>query len=303
MDNGLSITMLGWKAQKTTRNTFASWKRAGLAECGDEFLAFFNQVREQDREMAAEFGFPCDGVEANLGIWNGNEAILERVKGDYVVFLDDDHEAIATKEETKFWIDGALELLKSGKADTVILLNRFERLLGWGSSHFFDYHYIRQLDPRAKRGLTVCPPNWNRDTLWRRFHRLFRPNAAVRRINGGTPYLELNPERVFPRYIAREGNFFLLDSAIQPFCEAPVMMSRRFFEKLSAWGRGHPSSRTIFGHQEMEYVLNRRWWRKQHFKTAICDGGIFAHHRLDDSWRKDNVHYSAGLVEKSQFVK
>lgn len=295
MGNGLSITMLGWKAQTTTRNTFESWKRVELNECGDEFLAFFNQIRDQDRKMAAEFGFRCDGSERNLGIWSGNEAILKRVKGEYIMLLDDDHEAIVSRDETKFWIDGALNLLKAGKADSVILLNRFERLLGWGSSHFFDYHYIRHLDPRAERALAVCPSDWNRDTLKRKLHRFIRPAAATRRINGGSPYLELRPELVFPRYITREGNFFLLDSAIQPFCEAPVMMSRRFFEMLSIWGRAHPSRRTILGHQEMEYVLNCRWWRKQHFKTAICDGGIFAHHRLDDSWRKDNVHYNGEL--------
>ena len=126
---------------------------------------------------------------------------------------------------------------------------------------------------------------------------MLRPGAARRRLNGAAPYLELHPETIYPKYIRREGDFFLLDSAIQPFCDAPIMISRALYERLSAWGLAHPSHRTILGQQVMEYVLNCRWWRKQHFKTAICDGGIFAHRRLDDSWRKDNVHYNAKITD------
>ena len=289
--------MLGWHAHETTRNSLASWVRSDLVNRGDEFIVYFNQISDSDRKLVAEFGIGCSGTAENLGIWGGREAILRQAKGDYLLFLDDDHEAIVSKEETRRWIDGALALLKSGKADIVILLNRFERLSGWGSSRFFDYHWIRALDPRAEKCLKFCPPDWNRDTLYRKLHRLFRPGAARRRLNGAAPYLELHPETIYPKYIRREGDFFLLDSAIQPFCDAPIMISRALYERLSAWGLAHPSHRTILGQQVMEYVLNCHWWRTQHFQTAVCDGGIFAHRRLDDSWRKDNVHYNAKITD------
>lgn len=296
MDNGLSMAMLGWKAHETTRNTLRSWKRAELDRCGELFV-FFNQMTDADRAVVDEFGIASYGTERNLGIWNGMEEEARIAKGDYLLFLDNDHEAIVSPEETRHWIDSSLDLLRSGKADTVILLNRWERLPGWGDSHFFDYHYIRELDPRARGCLPYCPSNWDRDTFGRRIHRLCRPFAARRRLNGAAPYLEAHPEKVYPRYIAKAGEFYLLDSAIQPFCEAPVMMSRRFFERISAWGRKHPRKRTILGFQELEYVMNRPWWRGQHFKTAICDGGIFSHRRLDDSWRANHASFNREMID------
>jgi len=296
MGNGLSIAMLGWKARATTRRTLESWARTDLFHCGDEFFVFFNRVSDPDRALAAEFGVDCRGSEKNLGIWAGKEAILNEAKGDYVLFLDDDHDAVVSRDETKRWIDASLELLKGKRADSVILLNRFERLFAWGDSHFFDYHYIRDLDPCAERCLPACPPDWNHDTFYRACHRFFRPGAARRRLNGAAPYLERQPEKVWPKYIARDGEFFILDSVIQPFCDSPVMMSCEFYRKLCAWGKLHPCRRTILGFQELEFVLNCRWWRQSHFRTAICDGGVFGHHRVDDSWREDSAQYNGRLV-------
>jgi len=300
MGNGLSIAMLGWRAKATTRHTLESWARTDLFHCGEEFFLFFNQITDSDRALASEYGVDCRGSEKNLGIWAGKEAILDEAKGDYILFLDDDHDAVVSREETKRWIDASLGLLKAKRADMVILLNRFERLSAWGSCRFFDYHYIRELDPRAEKELSLCPADWNRDTLWRRLHRLFRPGAARRRLNGAAPYLERHPEAVWPAYVAKDGDFFLLDSAIQPFCDSPVMMSCDFYRRLCAWGKEHPCHRTILGFQELEFVLNRPWWRKQHFKTAICDGGIFGHHRVDDSWRPDHAAYNGDMVAEGR---
>jgi len=298
MSNGLSIAMLGWKAKATTRRTLESWSRTDLFHSGDEFFVFFNQISDSDRALAAEFDIDCRGTEKNLGIWAGKEAILNEAKGDYILFLDDDHDVVVSREETKYWIDASLELLKANRADTVILLNRFERLAAWGDSRFFDYHYIRDLDSRAKSCLSFCPKDWNRDTFYRKCHRFFRPEAACRRLNGAAPYLERYPEKVWPKHIKRDGDFFILDSAIQPFCDSPVLMSCRFYRELCAWGKEHPCHRTILGFQELEFVLNCPWWRKQHFRTAICDGGIFGHHRVDDSWRPDHSAYNDGMVAK-----
>lgn len=298
MSGGLTIAMLGWRAKATTRRTLESWVRSDLVRCADEFFVFFNQITDADRALAAEFGVDCRGSEKNLGIWAGKEAILDEAKGDYILFLDDDHDVVVSREETKRWIDASLGLLKANRADIVILLNRFERLAAWGSCRFFDYHYIRDLDPRAEGCLSFCPPDWNRDTLRRQLHRFFRPGAARRRLNGAAPYLERNPERVWPEYITRADDFFVLDSAIQPFCDSPVMMSRDFYRRLCVWGKDHPCHRTILGFQELEYVLNCPWWRKQHFRTAICDGGIFGHHRVDDSWRSDHSAYNGRIVSE-----
>ena len=107
-------------------------------------------------------------------------------------------------------------------------------------------------------------------------HRLLRPGAARRRLIGAAPYLEKHPESVWPKYIKKDGDFFILDSAIQPFCDAPIMMSCKFYRELCAWGKKHPCHRTILGFQELEFVLNCGWWRNHHSRrrsaTAASSG-------------------------------
>lgn len=296
MPNGLSIAMLSWKAHATARHTLESWRRADLFARGDECFIYFNQRTPQDDALAAEFGVDAKGTEVNLGIWGGMDAIEQNAKGDYILFLQNDHVAVATAEETRHWIDAGLELLRTDRADIVMLWNRFERVPGWGTSHFFDYHYVQELEPRAQANVRFLPHDWNRDTLYRKLHRLFRPSAALRHVNGGIPYLERHPEKILPKYVRREGDFYILDSRIQTFSESPLLVSRRFYNRISTWGKAHPCHRTILGYQELEPILNCRWWRRQHFRMAVCDGGVFAHRRVDDSWRTDHQSYNQQAV-------
>lgn len=292
MGNGLSIAMLGWKAQATTRRTLETYRNSGLFNAGDEFLIYFNQYSERDKAMADEFGVKSTGTDENLGIWGGMDAIERNTKGDYILFLQDDHPVLVSPEETKHWIDGAVELLKSGKADIVYLRHRQKLGDGYGFDKFFRYHYVRELEPRLTRKDELLPKDYDRDTFVRKFHRLFRPFAAKKR-SISAMYLERHPESVLPNGLAHwERDFLVIDSEIIQFSESPYMISRSFYNELSAWAKLRPSHRTILGFQELEYILNCRWWRKQHFKTATCDTGIFGHHRIDDSWRTNHGAYN-----------
>jgi len=298
MNNSLSIALLGWKAQETTANTLESYARARLYDTAEEFFIHFNQYSEQDKAMADRFGVRSFGTSENLGIWGGMDAEAAAAKGDYILFLQDDHPVVVSPEETARWMSAALDFLKAGRADIVLLWHRFKRGDHSDFSNHFKYNYVHDLDPRAAdEGVADhFPPDWNRDTFPRKLRRALRPGAAMRH-SAGTLYLEREPEKVFPKYIRREGDFLIIDSFLHPFSETPYLISKKFYNELSAWGKAHPSSRGILGLPVLEYTLNCRWWRQQHFRLAVCDTGVFSHHRIDDSWRKEHRVFNPEMLK------
>ena len=297
MNEELSVAILGWKSPRTTRHSLETYRAAGLYDYCGEFFIYYNQYSAEDRALGEEMGVRTLGGEENLGNWGGQKKILEAAKGDYILFLENDHPVVTTAEETKYWMTGALELLKSGKADMVQLRHRQKLGDGYNFAPFFKYHYLREFEERFEDARCQLPEDYNRDNWKRWVMRHVRPFAAIRR-HISACYLEAHPEKVLPRWIRREGDFLIFDSRILNFSESPFMVSRQFYEKISAWAEGHPRHRTILGHQELEYILNGRWWRAQHFRIAMCDRGIFGHQRLDDSWRPNHAAFNEKVVEE-----
>lgn len=300
MNNELSIAILGWKSPVTTRYSLETYRKACLYDCCGEFFVYYNQYSREDKALCDEMGVRSCGTSANTGNWGGQRGILDHAKGDYVLFLENDHPAVVSPEETKKWIDGSLRLLKEGKADVVQLRNRQFYGEGYGFRDFFKYHYVRKLDARYRRlvGTRILPSDCERDTVCRMLRRLVRPGSAARRLSRFL-YLEESPELVLPRWIRRDGEFFIVDSQILNFSESPFMISKTFYQKLSAWAERHPCHRTILGHQNLEYILNCRWWRDSHFRIAVCESGVFGHERKDDSWRPTHAAYNSALTNQT----
>jgi len=299
MNDDLSIVMLGWRAQETTCNTLSTYARARLYDTAGEFFAHFNQFSETDRRVAEKFGIRAIGSPENLGIWGAMDAMADAAKGDYLLFLQDDHPVVVSPEETEKWISGSVDLLRRNRADVVLLSHRFDSGDHAGCGHYFKYFHVRELDPRVDPAERHLPPDYARDTLARRLRRFFRPFAKWRKL-GNVMTLELHPEKVVPKYIWREGDFIVNDSFIRPFSETPFMISKRLYRELSAWGKAHPRKDTILGFQILEIVLNVRWWRRHHFRIAFCDTGVFSHLRLDDSWRSNHRAFNPDMALSGQ---
>ncbi len=303
MSTNLSIAILGWKSPVTTRHSLETYEKAKLYDCCDEFFIYYNQYSDADKALGEEMGVRTCGGPENLGNWGGQKKILETAKNDIVLFLENDHPAVTTPEETRHWIEGAVELIRSGKADMVQLRNRnlLGRAYGFGRKPF-RYYYVHELNPAFAdyvKSAADIPADYDHDTLLRKIRRFLSPGKALRRSISAL-YLEKHPERILPKYIRREGDFLIVDSAILNFSESPFMTSRAFYNRLSGWAEKHPRHRTILGLQNLEYILNCRWWRKQHFRIAVCETGVFGHERKDDSWRPNLETYSKTLVEEGR---
>ena len=298
MKESFSIGLLSWKAHQTLRKTLESYARARLADSADEFKVFFNEISDADRTLAAEFGVECAGDPRNLGIWGGMDACAKALAGDVILLLQNDCPVVSSPEETSRWLEEGVALVRSGKADMVRLRHRFNQGDGISFRRFYGYWPIHELDPRASRYFDPeIPADAATDTLRRRLLRLFRPFGARRRVIAAI-HLEAHPEKIYPRWISREGNFYIVDSEIVNFSEQPILISKKLYLDLSDWCRAHPRHRRINGAPVMEHALNSAWWRKRHFKIGFCDEGVFTHNRFDDSWRPEHAAFNAAISEE-----
>lgn len=294
--NGLTVGLLSWKAPVTLERTLQSYAAAGLESFADRAFVFFNSISPEDRALAAKYGWEACGTEENLGIWGGMDAIADLVRTKYVLFLQNDCPVATTPELVRAHLREAVALLESGEADLVRLRHRFNQGDGIGWSKLFRFHFVRELDPRyLKYANPALPEDACRDTASRRLMRMLHPGGARRRIDG-LIHLERRPEDVLSKWVVRKGRFLIVDSEITNFSEQPFLISKELYAELSAWCKIHRRHRLINGFPVMEHALNSRWWRKRHFKVALCDEGVFTHARWDDSWRSDHVRYNAGLA-------
>lgn len=292
-----SIGLLSWKARQTLRKTLDSYREAKLAACADEFKVFFNEISDEDRKLAAEYGLEAVGSECNLGIWGGMDACANALSGEVILLLQNDCPVVSDPEETARILREGVELIRSGKADLVRLRHRFNQGEGISYRRFFDYHYVRELDPRALAyGDVGVPTDATEDSLLRRMRRLFRPLSARKRLVSAV-HLERSPEVVYPQYVKREGEFLIVDSALAQFSEQSLLISKALYLRLSDWCRAHPRSRRINGAPVMEHALRSGYWYNGRFKVGFCDTGVFTHNRYDDSWRPNHASFNAAISE------
>ena len=293
----LSIGLLSWRAHKTLRKTLDSYRKADLMGCADEFKVFFNEISEEDRALAAEYGVEADGNPENLGIWGGMDGAAAALKGDYILLLQNDCPVVSSPEETRRWLRDGVKLLESGKADMIRMRHRFNQGEGISFERFFGFSYVHELDERHVRYNGPLPESALRDSWRKRLRRTFRPFAFLRRVIA-VIHLEKHPDRVLPKYIRKEGGFYVIDSRIINFSEQPMLISKRLYQELSAFGHRRPCKAKVNGRPLLEITLNSRWWRRHHFKVAICDEGVFTHNRFDDSFRPGHTAFNASISEE-----
>lgn len=268
-----SVGILSWKAHETIRKTLTSYETNRLRACFDEAVIHFNSRSAEDDAIAQAFGWTAAGDERNLGLLEGTEQLARDMSGEVLLMLQNDCPVCVPEAEMAAYLREAKELIISGKADIVRCRHRWN--VGEGFSDCFNYQKYYQ--PGGKRTLK----GW------------LRPLKAIRMI-GRSPYVEQHPETIFPKYIRREGNFLIVDSAVINFTDQPFLIRKDFLLELCSYAKAHPKKRTLNGFQVLELNLNCRWWRKQHYRIAVGEG-CFTHNRFDDSFRAGHTAFNADI--------
>ncbi len=269
----ISLGILSWHAHETLARTLTSY--APLLPLVDERVIWFNAISDEDRALAAKFGFEARGTAENLGIFGGTKALLDSLSGDIVINCQNDNPLCVDATTLAARLQEATIALRSGEVQWVRLRNRFEPGFSDGPK------FLRYWGEGA-----AC-----------RVRRLLRPAKAAR-LRGRAVDVFENPAERFPRIFRKEGSLFVSSSAYIDYTDQPFAATRSFIEKVFAWADAHKeSSRKMNGHYAPEIILNRSgWWRSAAFPVAVSEG-IFAHARYDDSFRANNKAFNPALVE------
>ncbi len=274
----LSVGVLSWKAHATLRATLATL--APLRDAAGEAVVFFNEITDADRAIAREFGFRPEGSRENLGILGGTLGLVRSLHGDEAIALQNDNPLRADAETMSRRLAEARGILAAGKADIVRLRDRFE-------PGFSD----------APKFLRYWPGEDGRDTLARRLRRLLRPAKALR-MAGRAPAVLKDPAAAFPRIFSRCGDAFTASCRYVDYTDQPYLARRRLMLELLEWADAHKEgTSTLNGLYVPEIVLNGSGrWRRLGLTVAVSDG-IFAHARLDGSFRPGNPAFDRSLAK------
>ncbi|MGI9296371.1 MAG: hypothetical protein ACR2QC_00555 [Gammaproteobacteria bacterium] len=265
----VGLGVLSWRARKTLRASLESFRRGDLFSCFDETLIFFQEIEEEDREIARQFGPRAAGVETNIGIMGGMKRVAELLHTDYVLHLENDLHLIADMQTVRRKITDAIANMESGAARCYRMDERRPPAGDAGELRkYMRYH--------------PAPLLHRRDNWLRRLRRIARPFKA-RQMSGAAVYCHDRPHVRFPQHIRplRGGDWSVDSAAMNWSNRAPLYPRKWFLDEIIPYAEAHPSARTVNGGQDLEKELNRRWWRERRFRVGVCGEGLFVHKRLD----------------------
>ncbi len=277
----VGVAILGFKAWETTRHTIENHLAHRLYENFDDAVICFQSFSDRDAQMAESLGVRYVGRPDNVGIAGGFRWCRENLKTDYMMVLENDFPVCVDSTSMRTQLVEAMRHLESGEVDLVRFRNRYNP----GAQNRFASMYsrfwpIREKDPRWADTETLdTSPVWQK---WVR--RMFRPGKATRWC-GRSPYIEKEPDVLFPKWIERIGpDFFRVDSWVLPWTNQSTLISRELFGLLLDFADAHPSTHFVNAEnnrlQTLEPQLNRLWWRRKHFRIGVPEG-IFTHYRVD----------------------
>ena len=125
-DNNITIGYLSWKRPEVFIQTLESHKQNGLFDIipPENRLIFFQEITDQDKEIAKKYDCNYIGNKNNIGILNAFIELVEACKTPYFIFSENDWNLIEDKDTTKKIIDDCINLLKNNKADIIRLRHR-----------------------------------------------------------------------------------------------------------------------------------------------------------------------------------
>lgn len=290
----IGLGVLSWKAHETLKATLNSYRDSGLLELFEDKVIHFNDISDEDRAIAEDYGFRAVGGE-NKGIATGTENLVKAIESEHVLVVQNDNPLVESVEFADAHLGAALSLLENNKADLVRMRHRWQ--VGEGFADVVKYlkvHGLQECHPDFSALETLPPEVPLEDGFGKKLQRLLRPGRA-HQMKGRGIFIEASPETLFPDVIRRDGDFLLVDSAVINFSDQCFMCAKRFYlDVLAAYVNANPSSRTLNNFQVPEICLNSPWWRKQHFQIAQ-GRGIFTHGRLDGSFRANHHAYDASM--------
>ncbi len=291
----ISLGILSWKSPKTLEKTLTSYEKQNLFSLFDENIIYFNQISENDKKIAKKFNLQYYGNKENLGFLGGMENLAKSMKCEYLLMLQNDCPIVEDFKEAEKQITEAIQILEDNKINIMRLRHRFKVGEGFNDvENYLKYYPAVKIDKNfIEEEYSILQKNF-KNNFKKNILRILRP-FKKKQVIGRSIYIEESPDLLFPKYIKKYKDIFIVDSAVINFTEQSFLVKKDFLMYLINYIKKHPKKRTLNGFQVPEIILNCFWWRHQHFKIGVGKG-LFTHNRFDGSFRKNHIAYDESSV-------
>ena len=234
----ISVGILSWNSPRTLVETLTSYFELEFLHNVNDVCILFNEVSEQDKQVAEHFGIPYIGKQSNVGIGRGFMELTKQCKTDNVLILENDWQLIEDLSTTLERLQSGLDLLNSG-VDVI----RYRHRRNPGYPHFSFQYQGRELD------------------YYDDWHECTSPHLL-----DSIHWIE-EPEKEFEGLIGKNGEYFTTTSRYGNWTNNPCLYKKDFYLSVIEpfMGEGIDLERKI-----------AYWWTIQEFN--FVDGeGLFTH--------------------------
>jgi hypothetical protein len=233
----LSIGILSWNSGQTLVNTLATYYENGLFDIVNDYKILFQEVSDQDKQIADYFSVPYIGLNNNIGIGKAFIQLTEQAQTDHILILEHDWQLIENLETTHSRLNSGIQLLENG-----FKCIRYRHRNQPGNPHFSFRNIGKELDYYDPE-IECTSPHLLDSLHW------------------------LNPAESFPDKIQQDGEYFVSTSRWGNWTNNPCLYKKDFYLDVVKPFAGDGIA--------LEGNISR-WWAQQNYKVAHGEG-LFKH--------------------------
>jgi hypothetical protein len=233
----ISIGILSWNSGQTLVDTLTTYYENGLFDIVNDVTILFQEVSEQDKQIADHFSIPYIGLNTNIGIGKAFIQLTEQSATDNVLVLEHDWKLIENLDITYSRLNSGINLLDNG-FDCVRYRHRKEP----GYPHFSFRHIGNELTYYDEE-IECTSPHLLDSLHW------------------------LDPSVEFPDKIQKYEDYFVTTSRWGNWTNNPTLYKKQFYLDIVTPFAGDGIS--------LEGNISK-WWAKKNYKVAHGEG-LFKH--------------------------
>ena len=194
----ISIGILAWNSGQVLVDTLTTYYNNGLLGMVNDVTILFQEVSDQDEQIANHFSIPYIGLNENIGIGKAFKLLTKNAQTNYVLILEHDWNLIENETTTYDRLTNSINFLESG-LDVVRLRCRKDP----GYPHFSFQYKGRELE------------------YYDDWHECTSPHL-LDSIHWCEPDIE------FPEYIKKTGDMFYTTSRYGNWTNNPCLYKKEF---------------------------------------------------------------------------
>lgn len=233
----ISIGILSWNSGQVLVDTLTTYYENGLFDIANDTTILFQEINEQDIQIAKHFGLNFIGLNNNIGIGKAFIKLTQNAETENVLVLEHDWNLIEPTDITYNRLKSGVDLLNKD-----INAVRYRHRKYPGHPHFSFQYQGRELDYYDKE-IECTSPHLLDSVHW------------------------CNPTEKFSDLIKTNGEYFLTTSRYGNWTNNPTLYKKEFYLQIVSKFAGDGIA--------LEGNISK-WWAQQQFGVAHGEG-LFTH--------------------------